>query len=48
VSLNEPTYAADYKYVFDNVTFKIGPDDRDLIIYVGYDEGKPKKPTPTG
>lgn len=48
VSLSEPSFASDYKYVFDNVTFKIAPDDRDLVIYVGYDAGKPKKPAPTG
>jgi hypothetical protein len=48
VSLSEPTFASDYTYVFDNVTFKIAPDDRDLVVYVGYDEGKPKKPAPTG
>jgi hypothetical protein len=48
VSLSAPTYAADYTYVFDNISFKIAPDDRDLVIYVGYDEGKPKKPVPTG
>jgi len=48
VSLSAPNYASDYKYVFDNVTFKVAPDDRDLVIYVGYDEGKPKKPAPTG
>jgi hypothetical protein len=48
VSLSEPTFASDFKYVFDNVTFKLAPDDRDLVVYVGYDEGKPKKPAPTG
>ena len=48
VSLSEPTFASDYRYVFDGITFKVSPDDRDLIIYVGYDAGKPKKPTPTG
>lgn len=48
VSLSEPTFASDYTYVFNNVSFKIAPDDRDLVVYVGYDEGKPKKPAPTG
>lgn len=48
VSLSEPAFASDYTYVFDNVTFKVAPDDRDLVVYVGYDEGKPKKPAPTG
>src|SRR5665213_2743768 len=33
VTLGEPTYGSDFKYVFDNVTFKIAPDDRDLVIY---------------
>jgi hypothetical protein len=48
VSLSEPTFASDFAYVYDNVTFPITPDDHDLIVYVGYDQGKPKKPTPTG
>ena len=48
VALSEPTFASDYTYVFDNVTFKVAPDDRDLVVYVGYDEGKPKNPAPTG
>jgi hypothetical protein len=48
VTLSAPTFSSDFKYVFDNATFKIAPDDRDLVIYVGYDAGKPKKPAPTG
>jgi hypothetical protein len=50
VTISAPTYATDYTTVVDNISFEVGPDDRDLIIYVGYDEGKPKPkaPTPTG
>lgn len=42
VSLNAPDFAADYSEVFDQVVFKVQPEDRDLIVYVGFDEGKPK------
>ena len=48
VSLEAPSFSADFTYVFDNITFPIAPDDHDLIVYVGYDAGKPKKPAPTG
>lgn len=44
-SLAEPELSADYSAVFDQVEFKLGPDDRDLIVYVGFDEGKPKTGT---
>ena len=48
VTLTAPDYGADFSAVVDNISFEVGPDDRDLIIYVGYDEGKPKPPAPTG
>jgi len=38
-----PTLNADYSQVFDQVRVKIGPDDHDLIVYVGFDEGKKKE-----
>ena len=41
-SLSAPEYSSDYSSVFDQVEVKVNPDDRDLIIYVGFDEGKPK------
>jgi hypothetical protein len=44
VSITAPIYASDFAYVIDNISFKITPADRDLIVYVGYDEGKPKAP----
>lgn len=47
VSISAPEFAADFTHVVDNVSFKVTPADRDLIVYVGYDEGKPK-PKPTG
>jgi hypothetical protein len=43
VNLAAPDFGADYSQVFDQVQFTVGPDDRDLIIYVGFDEGAPKK-----
>lgn len=50
VTIAAPAYASDFSTVVDNISFEVGPQDRDLIIYVGYDEGKPKPktPTPTG
>ena len=42
--LTAPAYSNGYRQVVDNVTFPVGPDDRDLIIYVGFDDGPPKKP----
>lgn len=50
VTISAPTFATDFTTVVDNISFEVGPQDRDLIIYVGYDEGKPKPkvPTPTG
>ena len=47
VSISAPTYASDFSYVVDNISIRITPDDHDLVIFVGYDEGKPK-PAPTG
>lgn len=44
VAVAAPTYAADYSQVIEQVTVKVGPGDRDLIVYVGFDEGPP----PTG
>jgi hypothetical protein len=37
-----PEYASDYTQVADNIVLTLGPTDRDLIVYVGFDEGKPK------
>jgi hypothetical protein len=50
VTIAAPDFASDYSTVVDNISFEVGPQDRDLIIYVGYDEGKPKPKsgTPTG
>ena len=42
VAVAPPTLSADYSQVFDQVNFKMGPDDHDLIVYVGFDEGKKK------
>ncbi len=37
-----PTFGANYNQVFDQVTMTAGPQDRNLIVYVGFDEG-PKR-----
>jgi len=42
VTLAAPELSANYSEVFDQVVVKVAPDDRDLIVYVGFDEGKPK------
>jgi len=39
VTLAGPTFGADYSQVFDQVSVEVGPKDRDLIIYVGFDSG---------
>jgi hypothetical protein len=41
VTLTAPTLATDFSQVLDQVIFKVAPDDRDLIVFVGFDEGKP-------
>ncbi len=41
-TLTPPEFGSDYSAVFDQVQFKVNSDDRDLIIYVGFDQGKPK------
>jgi len=46
VSLAEPDLSSAYTQVFENVQFQLGPGDRDIIVYVGFDEGAPKgRPT---
>ena len=47
LAITPPEFAADFTHVVDNISFQVTPGDRDLIVYVGYDEGKPK-PKPTG
>ena len=42
VSLTAPDFGADYSEVFDQVVFQVAPDDRDLVVFVGFDEGAPK------
>ena len=43
-----PNFDGDFTQVVDNIVLKLGPTDRDLIIYIGFDEGKPKPPPATG
>jgi hypothetical protein len=42
VTISGPPYSAEFTQVVENVTLQLGPDDRDLIVYVGFDEGPPK------
>ena len=42
VTLAPPEFGSDFSQVFDQVVVKVTPDDRDLIIFVGFDQGKPK------
>ena len=37
VTVAAPSYGADFSQVIDQVSFPLGPDDHDLIIYVGFD-----------
>ena len=52
VTLGPPDFGADFAQVADQVALQIGPDDRDLIIFIGFDEGKvvkkPPQEQPTG
>ena len=43
VTLAAPDFGSDYSYVTDQVVINVAPEDRDLIVYVGFDEGKPKQ-----
>jgi hypothetical protein len=45
VTISGPPYSADFAQVVENITLQLGEEDRDLIVYVGFDEGPPK---PTG
>lgn len=38
VALTAPTLTADFSQVMDQVTFKIAPGDRDLVVFVGFDD----------
>jgi hypothetical protein len=39
VTIGPPEFGANFNQVVENVSMEIGPQDRDLIIYVGFDEG---------
>ncbi|MCR4281587.1 MAG: hypothetical protein NUV72_00935 [Bauldia sp.] len=45
VTVVAPQFSGDFAEVADQINVQLGPGDRDLIIYVGFDEGAPK---PTG
>ena len=39
-----PDFSGEFSQVYDQVSVQITPDDHDLIIYVGFDEGKRRRP----
>lgn len=39
ITVSAPTFGTSYNEVF-NVSVPVGPEDRDLIVFVGFDEGK--------
>lgn len=39
VQIAPPEFGANFNQVVENVAVEIGPQDRDLIIYVGFDDG---------
>lgn len=39
ITLTAPTFGTNYNQVFEQVTVTAGPQDRNLIIFVGFDEG---------
>jgi len=45
VTLTAPSLAAELTQVFDQVTFKIAPADRDLQVFVGFDDKPEVKAT---
>jgi hypothetical protein len=40
VTVSPPDFSGEFSQVYDQVSVQITPDDRDLIVYVGFDEGK--------
>lgn len=41
-AISPPQLSSEFAHVVENVTVQLGPDDRDLIVYVGFDEGPPR------
>ena len=39
VTLAAPDFRADYTFV-QQIELKVGPNDHDLVVYIGFDEGK--------
>jgi hypothetical protein len=39
ITLAAPSFGANFNQVYEQVTVTIGPNDRNLIVYVGFDEG---------
>lgn len=51
-TLAAPDFSGSFSQVVDNIAVAVAPTDRDLIVYVGFDDGGPApkvtKPVPTG
>jgi hypothetical protein len=47
-TVTPPEFAADFAQVIDGVGITVGPADRDLIVLVGFDDGKPPGAGVTG
>ncbi|MHA1158541.1 MAG: hypothetical protein ACTSP2_07330 [Alphaproteobacteria bacterium] len=39
VPVQAPQFSADFSQVFDQVSFTITPQDQDMIVYIGFDDG---------
>jgi hypothetical protein len=44
VTVAAPDFSGEFSQVYDQVSLPITPDDHDLIVYVGFDEGKKPEP----
>ena len=42
-TMGEPDLSGEFTKVVDQIAVSAGPDDRDFIIYVGFDEGEPRR-----
>jgi len=42
VTVGAPDFSGEYDQVFDQISFPVAPDDRNLIAYAGFDEGAKK------
>ncbi|MEX0853054.1 MAG: hypothetical protein WD036_07205 [Bauldia sp.] len=43
VTVAAPAFSANFSQVIDDIVLNLAPEDRDLIVYVGFDQGPPGK-----